>query len=178
MRTVVLRSMYGAIKKLGAVLVGLINKTMKKYIINFKINGDEGEGVSIRDIPTSLGKEIKCEYADMQVTDGYHTMDELYDHRISLFVNFCRIYAHYVAASVFNTDQGRIHDVWRSKLHSDGTKYDGWFVMGINKEKGKQISYHLPVSEWSRTEFAETLDRAPEWDGHTPADVIERLKKI
>jgi hypothetical protein len=50
--------------------------------------------------------------------------------------------------------------------------------MGIGKEKGKQISYHLPLSRWDETYFAETLDKAPEWDGHTSADVLERLKTL
>ena len=50
--------------------------------------------------------------------------------------------------------------------------------MGINKDQGKQITYHIPISEWDRTEFAETLDKAPKWDGHTPEDVINRLKEM
>lgn len=32
--------------------------------------------------------------------------------------------------------------------HYDGTAYIGWFVMGINQENGKQISYHLPINKW------------------------------
>jgi hypothetical protein len=35
---------------------------------------------------------------------------------------------------------------------------------------GVQITYHLPEYKWTQTEFAETLERAPEWDCHTPAD--------
>ena len=69
--------------------------------------------------------------------------------------------------------------VWRSKNHSDGEPAFGgtWFVLGINKEKGKQITYHLPMSKWDETDFAETLEKAPEFDGHTSQDVLERLKK-
>lgn len=58
------------------------------------------------------------------------------------------------------------------------SKDDCWFVLGIGKEKGEQITYHLPLSRWEETNFAETLDRAPEFDGHTPADVLERIKKL
>ena len=64
----------------------------------------------------------------------------------------------------------------RSKVHYSPT--DGWFIMGIGKEKGNQISYHLPLSRWDETDFAETLDQAPEWDGHTSQDVLERLKTL
>lgn len=67
---------------------------------------------------------------------------------------------------------------WRSKLHSDGTSFDGWFILGIGTERGKQMTYHLPLDRWNDTSFADTFDKAPEWDGHTPADVLERLKHI
>ena len=71
-------------------------------------------------------------------------------------------------------------DVWRSKYHSDGELAFGgdWFVLGINKESGNQITYHLPIERWEETDFAETLDKAPEFDGHTPDDVLERLKRL
>ena len=105
-----------------------------------------------------------------QVSDGYHTFDELYDHRITLFIALCNVITQ--ANNVFRTPR----DAWRSRLHSDGKGMEGWFIMGIGKEKGKQISYHLPMNRWEETNFAETLDRAPEWDGHTSADVLTRLK--
>lgn len=111
----------------------------------------------------------------MHVSDGYHTMDELYDHRIVLFITLCRTYLRY------RINQMGIHangEVWRSKLHSDGSSFEGWFILGIKQKKGDQMTYHLPMSYWDRTEFAETLENAPEWDGHTPADVLERLKNL
>lgn len=100
-----------------------------------------------------------------QVSDGYHTFGELYEHRIGLFITLCRVYK--------KLDKVRI---WRSERHSDGTIFDGWFVMGIGWHAGKQITYHIPMSKWKETFFAETLERAPHFDGHTPNDVIERLK--
>ena len=105
--------------------------------------------------------------ASGNLSDGYHTFNELYDHRITLFVTLCRLFARREAAPV-----------WRSRLHADGGRYDGWFVLGLFTGKGHQITYHLPDERWSETDFAETLDRAPEWDGHTPADVLARLKEL
>jgi len=98
-----------------------------------------------------------------QISDGYHTFDELYEHRITLFIALC---------------EHVTNDVWRSKFHADGTGYDGWFIMGINKAPGAQISYHLPNTKWDATAFAETLNRAPEWDGHTSVDVLKRLGSL
>ena len=68
--------------------------------------------------------------------------------------------------------------MWRSALHSDGTNWDGWFLLGIFTEKGEQITYHLPMTKWIDTNFAVTLDRAPEFDGHTSQDVLERISKL
>lgn len=116
----------------------------------------------------------------MEVSDGSHTMNELYDHRITLFIALCsmRHYADLLQDMHEGDEEQFYHNVWRSELHHDGTGYEGWFILGVFKEAGKQITYHLPMSRWEETDFAETLDRAPEWDGHTPADVLERLKNL
>lgn len=115
---------------------------------------------------------------DVEISDGYHTFDELYDHRITLYIALCKVYEEFIAPSVYDSDKGRKQDVWRSQKHSDGSNYDGWFILGIGKEKGKQITYHIPNERWEETNFAETLEKAPEFDGHTSADVLERLKNI
>lgn len=101
-----------------------------------------------------LGKDCDC--------DGYHTFGELYDHRIALWIAFCKFFG----------------GVWRTKTHSDGSKIEDWFVLGLGQKSGFQITYHLPMKEWDRCGFAETLDKAPEWDGHTSDDVLERLKRL
>lgn len=100
------------------------------------------------------------------VSDGYHTFGELYDHRITLFIALASL-----------LDATTRLPVWRSKAHSDGSVWDGWFLLGINKEVGKQMTYHLPLSEWDNCGFAETLPQAPDWDGHSSADVLARLKQ-
>jgi hypothetical protein len=101
--------------------------------------------------------------------DGYHTFEELYDHRITLFITLCRVY----------DDTHFPGDSWRSKVHRDGSMYQGQFILGLFKEKGRQITYHVPIERWKETEFvAETLGRTPEWDGHSSADVIDRLKQL
>jgi hypothetical protein len=102
-----------------------------------------------------------------EVSDGYHTFNELYEHRHALFIALCR---HWQMPSL----------CWRARQHADGSMYDGWFVMGLTTMRGKvtQITYHLPIRLWDRTNFAHTFDYAPEWDGHTSSDVIERLYSL
>lgn len=111
----------------------------------------------------------------MSVSDGYHTMEELYDHRITLWIALCEKINYF-----FDSKENPSKKVWRSKKHSDGELAFGgtWFVLGIGKENGSQITYHLPIERWHETEFAETLELAPKWDGHTSADVLERLKNL
>jgi len=92
-------------------------------------------------------------------SDGYHTFNELYAHRIALWKSVCRISG----------------GAWRSRKHSDGSEVPGWFILGLGKEPGSQCTYHLPDAEWDACAFAETLDTAPTFDGHTSADVLARL---
>lgn len=109
---------------------------------------------------------------DMDASDGFHTFTELYDHRIALFIALCKKIHEESSSCDYPSE------VWRSKLHSDGSAFDGWFVMGIGKEKGKQITYHLPMAVWGDTDFVMTLEKAPEFDGHSSADVLQRIRKI
>lgn len=99
-----------------------------------------------------------------EVSDGYHSFNELYAHRNFLWINLCK---------ALNPKF-----VWKSKLHSDGTFFPGWFVLGYRMKYGKQITYHLPMELWDECDFAHTRTRAPKFDGHTSEDVLERIKKL
>lgn len=108
--------------------------------------------------------------------DGYHTFDELYDHRITLFIALCR-HMH----MLLEIEKPGKYKIWRSKRHSDGKLCFGTgtqFVLGIGTDYGNQITYHIPIERWDETGFVDTLDKAPEFDGHTSDDVLERLKKL
>jgi len=109
-----------------------------------------------------------------QISDGYHTFNELYDHRIELWITLCRMFVIHINGT------GIYRSVWRTRLHSDGSYMEGWFVLGLgeNGYYGPQITYHLPMSRWDDCKFATTLDKAPDWDGHTSEDVLKRLKKL
>jgi hypothetical protein len=102
------------------------------------------------------------------VSDGYHTFNELYDHRIRLYIALCSLLSGDIADGT----------VWCTRTHSDGSLWPGWFLLGIGSKAGEQITYHLPESHWDEVAtFATVLDKAPEFDGHTPADVLERLRE-
>lgn len=149
-----------------------MTKNMEKIILS-KENNDNVHGVLAEEANGDVTLEVE---KTGKVSDSYHTFDELYEHRITLFIALCKVLKRQENA-IGHMPKGESF-VWRSKLHSDGSKFDGWFIIGIGKEKGEQITYHLPLSKWEETGFAETLDTAPEFDGHTSADVLERLKKL
>lgn len=113
----------------------------------------------------------KCGVETNKISDGYHSFEELYEHRIALWIALCR----------HINKSGHIYgpDVWKSIYHSDGSTFNGWFVLGMTKFGSKeQITYHLPMMYWDNCDFAETLDKAPEYDGHTSKEVINRLYNI
>lgn len=115
---------------------------------------------------------------ELIVSDGYHTFDELYDHRITLFITLCQFIANYNKLVDSQKLVAYQRLPWRSRFHSDGSEYPGWFILGINKNAGMQVTYHVPLSRWNETDFVETLEKAPEYDGHSSIDVLERLKHL
>lgn len=126
----------------------------------------EREGLEVQELVDEV-RRLRAKPTG-ETSDGYHTFNEIYDHRISLFIALC-------AEVDARTPTGH---VWRSKLHSDGTMFDGWFVMGIGTQPGEQITYHLPISRWADTDWLGTeCPQAPVFDGHTSADVLQRLRR-
>lgn len=107
---------------------------------------------------------INVEASDIR--DEYHSMNELYDHRMMLFVallNCCR----------------DVNKVFKSKLHHDGTMFGPeWFIAGIEQDGKCWLSYHLKVDPYWDMMGSYEVERAPEWDGHTSKDVLERLRYV
>jgi hypothetical protein len=93
------------------------------------------------------------------LSDGYHTFNELYHHRAILFSVICNEHP----------------DIsWKSKLHHDGTMFDGMFIVGINTPEG-QATYHYDINPYWDMFRVRELEKAPEWDGHTSEQAIERI---
>lgn len=94
------------------------------------------------------------------ISDGYHSFDELYFHRMMLFSIICNTYKD---------------SSWKSWLHSDGTMYEDYFIVGVTTPEG-DYSYHYHKDHWDEFDVKE-IESAPEWDGHKPED-IGRLKSL
>jgi hypothetical protein len=100
-----------------------------------------------------------------QISDGYHTFGELYDHRRAL------------TAALVAIPSG--HHSWRSKAHhpDDGPIFEGYFIVGIDLPTGT-ISYHYNLRHWDDFAAVPELEHAPKWDGAGPADTVDRLLKL
>lgn len=105
---------------------------------------------------------IEPQPIDGNTSDGYHTFNELYHHRAVLF---SVIVENFAARA------------WKSKLHADGTMYEGMFIVGIETPDG-QATYHYDVEPYWNLFRCKEVDRAPEWDGHTQDQAIERIGKL
>lgn len=96
-----------------------------------------------------------------EVSDGYHTFNELYHHRAVLFSVICNEHPELA---------------WKSKHHHVGGEpmYDGMFIVGIETPDG-QATYHYDLDPYWDIFKVKELENAPEWDGHTPVQAIERI---
>jgi hypothetical protein len=96
--------------------------------------------------------------------DEHHTMQELYHYRLL-----------YNAALFNEWDHSGSVKVRKSTRHSDGELCfgGGWFVVVAELPTG-QITNHYKLEHWDLF-YVPAVDRAPEYDGHTPAVAAERL---
>ena len=94
-----------------------------------------------------------------EVSDGFHTFDELYHHRAILFSVIC--------------NQNK-NISWKSMKHDTGDMYEGMFIVGIETPQG-QATYHYDVEPYWNMFHVNELEKAPKWDGHTPKDAIYRI---
>lgn len=101
---------------------------------------------------------IPCD--NSEVSDGYHTFGELYEHRALLFV------------SLVNSHK---NISWKSKRHVDGElSFDGFFVAGMDLPSGT-ITYHIQKKYWNVCKVLE-IERS-KFDGHTSIEVLRRIEE-
>lgn len=100
-------------------------------------------------------------FSTKDISDKWHTFDELYYHRMILTYLVLKTYPDLS---------------WKSKQHHDGTMFDGSFIVGINTPEG-QYSYHYDLEHWDLFDIKE-LDKAPAYDGHKPEGVIRLISLL
>ena len=96
----------------------------------------------------------KFQIVGNDISDGYHTFDELYEHRCLLFIGLC-----IDGNGVLKRDH-----------------FEGWDCLYLETNHG-QISYHVPTRMRELYEGKLREDPNYPYDGHTSADVAERMRK-
>lgn len=98
------------------------------------------------------------------VSDGYHTFNELYRYRML-----------YNAAFFNELAKGDVK-VCKSHKHYDGEECfgGGWFIVMAELPTG-QISNHYENRYWGLFNIPE-LETAWKWDGHTPNEAADRIE--
>lgn len=115
--------------------------------------------------PSATMADAKRLLADMpavdveKMSDGYHTLDDLYEQRLILSAALAKNNPH----------------AWKSKRHEDGSVPfgGGWFIMGFDTDEGC-YTYHYELKDWDLFQ-CEELDKGKPWDGHTSKDVRRLL---
>lgn len=151
-------------EKLRSVLQNTINSMKEKDAKGERYDAFLNGKLSICEELLGCIDSLQQEYVDMgEVSDGYHTFNELYYYRML-----------YNAAFFNLLPKGWVH---KSKRHHTGEECfgGGWFIVMANLPTG-QISNHYEIKDWDLFQVPEK-EIADEWDGHTPQEAAERLHK-
>jgi hypothetical protein len=128
-----------------------------------------------------------------QVSDGYHTFDELYEFRkmynAALFNEWAKQNTQPlqiplqkqsdVPMYVIQPNYKAKYNVHKSWKHYDGELCfgGGWFIVSAMLPSGL-ISNHYEAKYWDLFKIPEVEKALFEFDGHTGKDVLERLKSL
>lgn len=123
-----------------------------------------------------------------QLSDGYHTFDELYEFRkmynAALFNEWAKQKTSIspIGSGVRGTtltttvEKYNVHKSWK---HHDGEECfgGGWFIVSALLPTGL-ISNHYKAEDWDLFKVPEVEKALFMFDGHTGKDVLERLRDL
>lgn len=119
---------------------------------------------TINDFIQFLKKEKPEQFHAGNISDGFHTFDELYEYRMA-----------YNAALFNEFALQNKYDTHKSLRHADGELCfgGGWFVVVAELPTG-QITNHYPLKDWDNFRIPEK-EKANVWDGHDPQEGLKRI---
>ena len=111
-----------------------------------------------------------------ELSDGYHTYDELYEFRKMYNAVLFNEWASHEGWNGQITPKYNVHKSWK---HNDGELCfgGGWFIVSAMLPTGL-ISNHYKAEDWDLFQVPEVEKALFEFDGHTGADVLKRLKAL
>jgi len=123
-------------------------------------------------------------FKENDISDGYHTFNELYEFRklynAVLFNEWAKDYREQTSIEGNLSDNAVAkYDVHKSWKHNDGEDCfgGGWFIVVAVLPEG-QISNHYKAKDWDLFNIPVWEKAKYEFDGHTPSDVMYRLESL
>jgi hypothetical protein len=97
------------------------------------------------------GFKYKTSVQAEQVSDGYHTMHELYKHRMALNMALFNL--------IENTSDSHDFRAYKSKNHHpDGDPmFEGYFIVWCMARDNTWTSYHYDLKYWDRFQLPEAI---------------------
>ena len=146
----------------------VIQHFVDKYGTTFKSASYTWEDIEKTNVLSCIAvkKAVKNMCESGKISDGYHTFNELYRYRMLYNAAFFN--------SISNMSDLK---VIKSKKDSTGQSCfgGGWFVVMATLPTG-QISNHYEMKYWDLFNVDE-VDKAYQWDGHTPQEAANRLEE-
>ena len=163
--------MYGILTIMENIALNVSEDCYEKFTAEFTKNMTESENKANHKEDEENNMVTKEQYLEAickaahvddigDVSDGYHTFNQLYYQRMMLFATIVKQ----------NRDKS-----WKSLRHEDGELCfgGGWFIVGIDTPEGG-YTYHYEDKYFDLFD-CETLDHGKHWDGHTEKDVTRLL---
>ena len=119
-------------------------------------------------LDTVTGKTFNSLGIVDKLNEQQDLIEELYDFRLTY------------NALLFNEwAENQKYEVYKSRRHSDGELcFDGeYFIVVANLPTG-QVTNHYHIRHWDMFKINEYEKVNEDFDGHTPSDVITRLKQV
>jgi hypothetical protein len=106
--------------------------------------------------------------ADDTTSDGYHTVGELYRHRLLLTATMFHSW-------VFSPSGWSCYRTRRHNPEDSEPMFPGMFKVGAELPTG-EITYHYPDGCWDLFATTPEIEHSPKYDGHTSTEVSNRLE--
>lgn len=133
-----------------------------KYALHLRIHGENAPGgnETWKEFDTKCEAYLRKTESVGQISDGFHTFKDLYNHRRALTVALM---------------ESNLSISWKSKEHhpEDQPMFKGgYFIVGMTLPGEGQISYHYKLHHWTDFDNVTELPHAPKWNGHSPETTV------
>ena len=119
-------------------------------------------------LDTVTGKTFNSLGIVDKLNEQQDLIEELYDFRLTY------------NALLFNEwAENQKYEVYKSRRHNDGELcFDGEYFIVVARLPTGQVTNHYHIRHWDMFKINEYEKVNEDFDGHTPSDVITRLKQV